>query len=64
MRSDSDKGEEMNIWDILILAIVVLLAVMAVRRLVKNRKSGCSCGCAGCTKDCAARQDEKAKTNE
>lgn len=55
----------MNIWDLLILALVAGGIALAVRTL-RGKKSagGCSCGCAGCTKNCAARQDEKAKTNE
>ena len=54
----------MNFWDILILLLIAGGIVLAVR-VLRGEKStgGCSCGCAGCTKDCAARQDEKAKTN-
>ena len=55
----------MNIWDLLILALVAGGITLAVRTLRGKKGAGrCSCGCAGCTKDCAARQDEKAKTNE
>ncbi len=54
----------MNIWDILIL-LLVTGAVLAAALVMRGKKggAGCSCGCAGCTKECPAQQDEKAKTN-
>ena len=55
---------KMNIWDILILLALaggIALALRALRG--KKRRGGCSCGCAGCAKDCTARRDEKAETN-
>ena len=54
----------MNLWDILIL-LFIAGGIAAAVRVLRGKKGagGCSCGCAGCTKDCAARQDEKAKTN-
>ena len=45
----------MNLWDVLILLAVggaVLLAVRSVRK----KKTGCSCGCGGCTLDCPSRK--------
>lgn len=54
----------MNIWDILILLLIIGAAAMALRTLRGNRKNGgCTCGCGGCTKECAARQEEKPETN-
>ena len=55
---------KMNIWDILILLILAGIIALALRALRgKKRSGGCSCGCAGCAKDCPARRDEKAETN-
>ena len=54
----------MNFWDILILLIVAGVIVLALRVMRgKGKTGGCSCGCSGCAKDCAARQEEKSKTN-
>ena len=54
----------MNSWDILILLLIAGGIALAVRVLRgKKGTGGCSCGCAGCTKDCSARQDEKTETN-
>ncbi len=47
----------MNVWDILLLALLaaaVLLAVIGLRR--RRRRGGCSCGCAGCALDCEKRK--------
>ncbi|MBR6165299.1 MAG: FeoB-associated Cys-rich membrane protein [Clostridia bacterium] len=50
----------MNFWDILILAAVAGLAVLAIRTLRrKNNSGGCSCGCGGCAADCKKRKQEK-----
>ena len=43
----------MNIWDILIAALVIAVIVLAVRFVIRGKKTGkCSCGdcssCAGC----------------
>jgi hypothetical protein len=55
----------MNIWDILILA-VILAAVAAAFRVMKskNGRGGCGCGCDGCTKSCASRQNGPDKTKQ
>ena len=37
----------MNVWDIVILALVAAALFFAVRKVRKNRHTG---GCAGCTK--------------
>ena len=39
----------MNIWDILIGGLVALILILAIRRLIRNKKQGkCTCGCDGC----------------
>lgn len=40
----------MNLADFIILGIIALVVFFAVRRLIKNKKSGkCNCGCdCGC----------------
>ena len=53
----------MNIWDILILCAVGAAVAAAVRTLRgKGKQGGCSCGCGGCTKECASRRDPEART--
>ncbi|MCQ2464874.1 MAG: FeoB-associated Cys-rich membrane protein [Oscillospiraceae bacterium] len=43
----------MNIWDIIITALIALMLIMAVRSIVKNKKAGkCTCGCEGCAAGC------------
>ena len=42
----------MNVWDILIVALVLLAVAGAVKTL-RKRKGGCSCGCGGCPGKCA-----------
>ena len=37
----------MNLWDILLLAVIALAVFFAIRRLRKN-KGTCGCGCADC----------------
>ena len=48
----------MNIWDILIIAAVAGLLILAFR-LARGRKKkgGCGCGCEGCTKSCDQRKE-------
>ena len=54
----------MNFWDILILLILAGTIALALHAMCgRGKTGGCSCGCSGCTKDCPARQEEKAKTN-
>jgi hypothetical protein len=54
----------MNIWDILILALIAAAVFIAARTWrKKSARGGCSCGCSECTKNCAGRRDEKPKTN-
>lgn len=47
----------MNIWDIVILAIVAAALIGAVRRIVKGQVK-CGGDCAGCTQPCDRRKDE------
>ena len=51
----------MNIWDVVIIIVLLAAAGFAVRHIVKGRKQGCSCGCGDCTKTCDNRRisDEK-----
>lgn len=39
----------MNIWDILIIALIVLVLAAAVIGIIKRKKRGCDgCGCQSC----------------
>ena len=42
----------MNLLDILIVILIVLIVAGGVIRIRKNKKRGCSCGCAGCQACC------------
>ena len=43
----------MNLWDGVILLLVLGIAVLAFRRMKKDRKQGgCGCGCEGCARSC------------
>lgn len=40
-----------NSADIIVLALVITALFLAIRKIIKNKKSGksgCSCGCEGC----------------
>ena len=45
----------MNLWDILLLALILLAVVLALRSI---RRRGVSCGgdCSRCARSCAGRQ--------
>ena len=49
---------EINLADIILILLIAAAAVLAVRKMIRDRKKGgCSCGCAGCTSGtCAGRQ--------
>lgn len=48
----------MNIWDIIIIGIILLVSGLAVRHIIRNR--GNSCGsCEGCLRDCRKCAKEK-----
>ena len=50
----------MSAVDILLIAVVVAAAALAVRSIVKRRKSGdCGCGCSDCTASCPRRKKEQ-----
>ena len=54
----------MNFWDILILILAGCAAGRAISVMRKKKNNGgCSCGCGGCTKECAARKDENSGEN-
>ncbi len=42
----------MRILDIVLLGLIALAVFFALRRIIKKRKSGCSCGCAACSRSC------------
>ena len=45
----------MNLWDVVLLAAVALAAVLAGRKLIRDRKhGGCACcgDCASCGRGC------------
>jgi len=47
----------MNIWDILILALLAAAVGLALKTLRGRKNSGgCACGCEGCTRQCAAKR--------
>ena len=50
----------MNLWDILIAAIIAVILFFAIRHIVKNRGNNCSCGCGGCAMrdTCSAKKEE------
>ena len=49
----------MNPFDFLLLAVIALAVLLAARRVYKNKKRGCSCGCADCGACAACRGDAK-----
>ena len=49
----------MSAVDILLILAVLAAAALAVRSIVKRRKSGgCSCGCSDCTASCGERKKQ------
>ena len=46
----------MNIADIVLIAGIVLAVLFALRRIYRMKKSGCSCGCAECGRNCAQKK--------
>ncbi|MBR3125020.1 MAG: FeoB-associated Cys-rich membrane protein [Mogibacterium sp.] len=51
----------MNIWDIVLVIIIIAAVTLAVIHLVRSKRRGqCSCGsCAGCSTPCRKEKDEK-----
>lgn len=47
----------MNVFDFVILAVVIVAVGFAIRRVILNKKQGKSCGsnCAGCNLNCSKR---------
>lgn len=41
----------MNIWDIVLIALLAVVAGLAIRQAVRIHRRG---GCSGCTGDCSA----------
>ena len=52
----------MNPVDILLIVILAAAVALALRRVVKNRRKGCSCGCEGCSGSCPAQQNKSQKS--
>ena len=53
----------MNVWDIVLIAVIAACVVCAVF-LLKKRGGGCGCGCPGCTgkkkdNDCSLQNGRK-----
>ena len=55
----------MSLLEIAIVAVIALAVFFALRRVIRMRKNGCSCGCSGCCGSCAAcgGSCEKARKN-
>ena len=53
----------MNIWDIIIIGIILLAAGLAVRHIIRNRGNSCGC-CDGCSSDCMKCSKDKNLDNE
>ncbi len=49
----------MNIWDIVIIAGIVLLILLAVWLIRRKKGTGCSCGCDGCSTPCKQRRESE-----
>ncbi len=48
-----------NGWDIAILAALAAAVALALRRVLRTRKTGgCGCGCEGCARQCKKRNEE------
>ena len=51
-----------NIGDIIVIAILLIIIGLAVRSIIKDKKSGkgtCGCGCAGCAMHGKCHSDKK-----
>ena len=49
----------MNIWDMLILASVLAVVLLALRSIRKINGKSCSCGCADCPSGSRCRRSAK-----
>ena len=49
----------MNIWDIVIIAGIVLLILLAIWLIRRKKGTGCSCGCDGCSTPCNKRRESE-----
>ena len=51
----------MNIWDIVLIVIIVAAVALAIIHIVRTkRRGGCTCGgnCAGCLTPCSKEKNE------
>lgn len=49
----------MSLLDMALMVVIAGAVALAVARLVKNRRAGCSGCCAECDRACAARKGDK-----
>ncbi len=49
----------MNIWDIVIIAVVLLIVGLAVRSIVRKKGKTCSCGCSDCPSRSCCTENKK-----
>ena len=54
----------MSIIEIAIVAVIGAAVFFALRRIVKMRKSGCSCGCSGSCTSCGRACEMSRKKEE
>ena len=49
----------MNIWDYLIGGLVALALILALVKIIRNKKQGkCTCGCDGCPSGSLCRNND------
>ena len=44
----------MSLIEIALIAVIAIAVFFAVRRIIRMKKNGCSCGCSECNRACAA----------
>ncbi len=42
----------MNVYDAVIIAVIVTAVIFSLRHIFRKRGSDCSCGCAECGRNC------------
>ena len=47
--------------NVIVLAVVVLIVGLALRKVIKNHGKGCDCGCGSCPSACHCNDDSKKK---
>ena len=51
----------MNFASVVVLIVIVVIAGLALRSIIKDHKNGCSGDCAGCGKACHVTEEELEK---